>query len=826
MSRQNSGNVNSVYEEQGSKGWEGNDDAGSESSCDSCDLKIDIPENEVSDVKQSGRKRKYQDIEPDEEMMAVISGMEEEIERQLDAKAAKSHLTATNVKNILKTIITDEHVLGMVRQALLGKCDSLDIPYEPKITRAKAKQMQGSQPTSAIGTPVKRQATSKCRVLIEQELPEDSSDDEEYQPTDDQEQSDDDKEMETTKESNDDSIKSGGEDTEGEDEEIVEEEEEDVDEEEEAEDEEEAEEESEKESDSGSESENESGSDSEEGEENKDNTTEVHHKGLEIDSDEELESESEESSSSGSDEETDSECDTGGDKDVTQNKVDDCEESRADMTPTKELNDKQLSTEINSHKVPVDTVHVNDSDNTCSKSERSPHVSFLLPDEHHSEMHLTDDCSNLSAKDSLGGIGKESIGQRTRSKLSLSDTPLEAIERAFIPPDITTDMYDSECDDEDWKNFLKGFTEPLLPDMNNTVDDDEDADPEYNILADVEEAEMEEEKEDKKEECRIDRAVKVSKKEVNALVKELFKMAGFLSSSDDEDDDSKKITNNQVQQPAKENETNSEQVSLTSEQRLLLDQQMREHVQFTTQNYLQTFCHPKYNVYAAECKGYLVNLSYLSGNNPKSAFYAGNLKEALALIEDWEKYFSSENRRRDLTRFIQTQINKRLWLKNVKKKAYLSMCEFPAKMMEIVSNSKVFMYPLLLPPQPFRCDGPARPCFVRGEEQLLVIGLEQFMDYAQKNPEYFPKKLTYCNVTPYISKLMMPPKEPRQLYLYIYKHANEHPFKHYFEHQKAPGTIHYVLPYASNTIKAPKDHPKDLLPEIWLRYIHPKEQKM
>jgi len=56
---------------------------------------------------------------------------------------------------------------------------------------------------------------------------------------------------------------------------------------------------------------------------------------------------------------------------------------------------------------------------------------------------------------------QESIGQRTRSKLSLSDTPLETIEKAFVPPDITTDMYDSECDDEDWKDFLKNFTEPL-----------------------------------------------------------------------------------------------------------------------------------------------------------------------------------------------------------------------------------------------------------------------------------------------------------------------------------------------------------------------------
>ena len=47
------------------------------------------------------------------------------------------------------------------------------------------------------------------------------------------------------------------------------------------------------------------------------------------------------------------------------------------------------------------------------------------------------------------------IGSRTRSKLPLNDTPLEHLELAFIPPDISTDMYDSDCDNEEWRKFLK-----------------------------------------------------------------------------------------------------------------------------------------------------------------------------------------------------------------------------------------------------------------------------------------------------------------------------------------------------------------------------------
>jgi len=56
---------------------------------------------------------------------------------------------------------------------------------------------------------------------------------------------------------------------------------------------------------------------------------------------------------------------------------------------------------------------------------------------------------------------------RTRSKLSLNDTPLEIIEQAFIPPDITEDMYDSACENDEWMQFLTEFTKPLG--LNNNI---------------------------------------------------------------------------------------------------------------------------------------------------------------------------------------------------------------------------------------------------------------------------------------------------------------------------------------------------------------------
>lgn len=89
-----------------------------------------------------------------------------------------------------------------------------------------------------------------------------------------------------------------------------------------------------------------------------------------------------------------------------------------------------------------------------------------------------------AAEKTLDSESTENIALRTRSKLSLSDTPLETIEEAFIPPDITTDMYDFECDDDDWRDFLTKFTKPLEEAVLATPEDDDEADPEYNILAD------------------------------------------------------------------------------------------------------------------------------------------------------------------------------------------------------------------------------------------------------------------------------------------------------------------------------------------------------
>uniref|UniRef100_A0A182FQW3 Uncharacterized protein n=1 Tax=Anopheles albimanus TaxID=7167 RepID=A0A182FQW3_ANOAL len=107
---------------------------------------------------------------------------------------------------------------------------------------------------------------------------------------------------------------------------------------------------------------------------------------------------------------------------------------------------------------------------------------------------------------------QENIALRTRSKLCLTTTDIETLESTFIPPDITTDMYDIDYDmDQEWKDFLDEFTKPLP----NDLEDDDDNDPEYvgaeKVPLDAEEM----------------RPVRVSKKELSELMNELVQMTGM-----------------------------------------------------------------------------------------------------------------------------------------------------------------------------------------------------------------------------------------------------------------------------------------------------------
>lgn len=639
-------------------------DVNSDDSSDSetADLQIDVSEIDNNELPS---KHKRDSVE---ETSSVINEMEEEIERQLDAKAAKTNLTATNVKNIIKHVITNEHVMAMVQNRLHDTED--DIPFEPKLTRAKAKELAAAQVNIPWPiTPLKK-STSEVQALIEEELPEDSSD-EEYNPEQDK-QSDDEREVEN----------SGN--------------------------------------------------------------------------------------------------------------------SDADFQPS---------------------TSANQCDSSSVEQPKSPDVQY-----------------DLEGIFKIPGIPhvpteEESIGQRTRSKLCLSETPLEQIEQAFIPPDITTDMYDWDCEvDEDWDNFLKEFTQPLAHEP--VVEDDPEADPEYNILEDEETDLLD------KEELRADKAVKVTRKELNNLIAELFEFTDTFSEQEEEILKKRKSPENSC--PSVEDDTMDRSAAdllpvykepelpgvINSSQLQLLAIQFRQHVQLMVQHFSMAYMHPELHSHSKTCKENLNSIKNLStGSN--SAFNVVNLPDALKLVSDWESKFLDnkfcEDYKKDI---VDEESVKKIYTSN--KWKYVP--KFHPELKKLFMESKALMYPQLLPVLSFRNESHkyVRSPYLKSEECLIAMGLEQFVPFVASKPRKFKsKKIQLMDAVQLIIQYLIPTREPPGLLCHIQKRRSvkdANPIKHYFEKGSAPRTIHYIK--LECDLKAPKDQPIDCLPVEWQTYLNNTEQKI
>ncbi|XP_044735676.1 uncharacterized protein LOC123297912 [Chrysoperla carnea] len=451
---------------------------------------------------------------------------------------------------------------------------------------------------------------------------------------------------------------------------------------------------------------------------------------------------------------------------------------------------------------------------------------------------------------------QENIALRTRSKLSLSDTPLECIEQAFIPPDITTDMYDIECDDDDWRNFLKEFTLPLQAVTTATNEDDDEADPEYNILADEEIDAVD------KEELRADRGVKVTKRELNDLVAELFDFADLFTppcpndeTTENDSETQPAITENKPQNDKQEmpstsqnNTTTEPETSqpilieypavyspcnvISKQQILLLEQQLRQHVQLLTQNFLQTYKHPIYNQFSENVKEMVTEIGLKAKKNPKSCLNAENLKNALKLMKFWEdKISSNDTDTQEMMKFVDAQIKRFI---TYKERKYTTMQpKLPPLLLQTISKSDVFMYPFLLPCMPFLpvVSAPSsnsnRIVYTLSEDSLIAIGLEQFISYLHAEKLVKNGKASIIDACTLIVRFLMPAKDFMSLRAHVLALKNgkktDNPINYYFKHKVAPPTTHYVLP-TYQCIPVNRQN-KDILNEPWKSFIYPEPKR-
>ncbi|CAH2089774.1 unnamed protein product [Euphydryas editha] len=141
--------------------------------------------------KVCGRKRKRIESDSSTDGDDALPENALEVERNVHASAIKNNLDETSVKKILKKVVTNDHVLALVKLREEEEESPTEESLLPKITRAKAKELRI---TCLKLTPIKHipvKTRPEVEALIAQELPDDE-DDEEYEPTPDDVMSDDD----------------------------------------------------------------------------------------------------------------------------------------------------------------------------------------------------------------------------------------------------------------------------------------------------------------------------------------------------------------------------------------------------------------------------------------------------------------------------------------------------------------------------------------------------------------------------------------------------------------------------------------------------------
>uniref|UniRef100_A0A3P9IAA2 CASP8-associated protein 2 n=1 Tax=Oryzias latipes TaxID=8090 RepID=A0A3P9IAA2_ORYLA len=350
---------------------------------------------------------------------------------------------------------------------------------------------------------------------------------------------------------------------------------------------------------------------------------------------------------------------------------------------------------------------------------------------------------------------------RTRSKRPLRDVPLGQLEAKLRAPDITPDMYDSSSapEDRDWTDWLRSL---MSSEVDNEDECDDEDDPEYNFLADTDEPDV--------EDYRDDKAVRITKKEVNELMEELFETLKEDLASQEVDDegheeeeepqeDRQTVQSHPAPNPhieAVEAEAEEEWVpglrtvkqqlafirnrrqtnahyhryfqcpepntlKLNAHQKMRLQQQLQQHVQLLTQIHLLCLPVVKLHSEAETTKQFLFELDMLaqggelirSAGQPGfcSAFRASNLQGALELLEELH----------------QTPINYEPQHHPPDARGYMRCFPvMPAELAWLFATRPVFLYPELLP-----CANldPALYCprrtaaFTAAEDCLLVLGL-------------------------------------------------------------------------------------------------------
>lgn len=153
----------------------------------------------------------------------------------------------------------------------------------------------------------------------------------------------------------------------------------------------------------------------------------------------------------------------------------------------------------------------------------------------------------------------------------------------------------------------------------------------------------------------------------------------------------------------------------------------------------------------------------------------------------------------------------------------------------MVVNSRLFIYPNLLPKIPFKkapkSESARKSEFPNSEISLIAFSLERFHTILDEelnagNPKRI-RKPPIGKITDYVQRYVCFARSLTAIRGVIERFSKEeliNPIKYYFAHKKAPAFKHIIENVDLLNILPPKDHKRGTLPYIWDKYVYSNER--
>ncbi|XP_017108479.2 uncharacterized protein mute [Drosophila bipectinata] len=248
----------------------------------------------------------------------------------------------------------------------------------------------------------------------------------------------------------------------------------------------------------------------------------------------------------------------------------------------------------------------------------------------------------------------------------------------------------------------------------------------------------------------------------------------------------------------------------------MMQQQLRIHTQMLAQSYLQTYSHPTLYPLANKPREMLEDLHQRASRN--ATFNCWNLQGAVDLARKWEHDLCSDEYEEENKKMMEF-INKETDLTDGHTR---QVPRLAPRIMDLMLDSKVFMYPQYLPRMAFQPKLNPIPVYAPSEYQLIAIGLEKHMPAIRNSSKPLRKRADPLRLAcRRMAKDTIHGKSPRRIFMKISELRESkqyNPIKYYFDRDRAPPISQILFGFYNGIVKIPRDRFPEL-PSGWQYFI-------